>query len=129
MVSEIFILDSTHGMQDVKAVCDRVMILRSGELALDQNLVELQQGQRLYIGTSATGQALQTAIGDRARVVSTDFDRAVYLAFDEPLTHAMSSEIAKLLVVNGIDFYALRPDERDLETIFRDVSEGEGSVD
>jgi len=129
LATEATIILSTHVMQEVKAVCDRVMILRSGELALDQNLAELQQGQRLYIGTSATGQALQTAIGGRARVVSTDFDRAVYLAFDEPLTHAMSSEIAKLLVVNGIDFYALRPDERDLETIFREVSEGEGSVD
>lgn len=123
------IILSTHVMQEVDAVCDRVMILRSGKLALDQNLVELQQGQRLYIGTRAPGRALQAAIGDRARVVSTDFDRAAYLAFDKPLTHAMSSEIAKLLVANDIDFHALRPDERDLETVFREVSEGELSDD
>ena len=120
------IILSTHIMQEVDAVCDRVMILRSGKLALDQKLAELQEGERLYVGTHATAEDLQKAIGERARVVSTDFDRAAYLAFGEPLTHAMSSEIARCLVENGIEFHTLHPEERDLETVFRKVSEGDG---
>ncbi len=40
---------STHILQEVEAVCDRVLILRAGRLALDQRLADLRAGSRLLL--------------------------------------------------------------------------------
>ena len=111
---------STHIMQEVDAVCDRVMILRAGELALDQKLVDLQRSQRLYVGTDASGQAVAEAVGEGVDVDAAD--GGVFLGFDRPLGHELSAEIAARLVGAGLAFHALQPEKQDLETVFRRVS-------
>ena len=40
---------STHIMQEVDAVCDRVLMLRNGRLALDQRLQELRSSRTLQL--------------------------------------------------------------------------------
>ena len=111
---------STHIMQEVDAVCDRVMILRAGELALDQKLVDLQRSQRLYVGTDASGQAVAEAVGEGVDVDAAD--GGVFLGFDRPLGHELCAEIAARLVGAGLAFHALQPEKQDLETVFRRVS-------
>lgn len=115
---------STHIMQEVDAVCDRVMILRAGRLALDSNLADLQRGQRLHLGTAASREAVQAAVGDLARVEGDDADQAAFLSFEAPLDEAASADVAKRLVEGGIAFHALHPEQRDLESVFREVSAG-----
>jgi len=43
------VLFSTHIMQEVEAVCDRVIIINKGELKIDANLNELKSGQEQVI--------------------------------------------------------------------------------
>lgn len=43
------VIISTHILQEVQAVCDRVLILRAGRLVVDSRLDELQQGRRLLV--------------------------------------------------------------------------------
>ena len=111
---------STHIMQEVDAVCDRVMILRAGELALDEKLVDLQRGQRLYVGTDASEQAVTEAVGERVEIDAVD--GGWFLGFDRPLDDELSAEIATRLVRTGLALHALQPEKRDLETVFRRVS-------
>ena len=111
---------STHIMQEVDAVCDRVMILRAGELALDEKLVDLQRSQRLYVGTDASEQAVAEAVGEHIEIMAAD--GGWFLSFDRPLDDQLASEIATGLVRNGIAFHAMQPEKRDLETVFRRVS-------
>ena len=121
---------STHIMQEVDAVCDRVMILRAGRLALDEKLADLQQGQRLYVGTDASKQALTEAVGEHIDVIDAT-DEGWFLSFDRPPDDGVSAEIATRLVRAGIAFHVLQPEKRDLETVFRRVSAigpGEGNV-
>ena len=40
---------STHILQEVRAVCNRVLIMRSGKIAVNARLDELQLGQRLLL--------------------------------------------------------------------------------
>ena len=40
---------STHILQEVQAVCDRVLILRNGKLALDSRLEDLKNSSRLLV--------------------------------------------------------------------------------
>ena len=111
---------STHIMQEVDAVCDRVMILRAGRLALDEKLSDLQQGQRLYVGTDASGQVLAEALGEHIDIEAAD--GGWFLSSDRPLDDQQSADVATRLVRAGIGFHAMQPEQRDLETVFRRVS-------
>ena len=43
------VIISTHVLQEVQAVCERVLVMRSGQLILDSTLEELQQEQWLRV--------------------------------------------------------------------------------
>ncbi len=111
---------STHIMQEVDAVCDRVMILRAGELALDEKLADLQRSERLYVGTDAEREALAEAVGEGVDLDAAD--GGWFLTFDRPPGDGLSAEVAASLVRSGIAFHALQREKRDLETVFRRVS-------
>ena len=114
---------STHIMQEVDAVCDRVMILRAGKLALDEKLADLQQSRRLFVGTHATGDALRDAVGDGVEVDAAD--AGAFLTFARTPDDELAAEIAASLVRAGIAFHALQREKRDLETVFRGVSDAD----
>ena len=112
---------STHIMQEVDAVCDRVMILRAGELALDEKLADLQQSQRLYVGTAAGPGALKEAVPGDIEAEATD--GGWFLTFGRPPGDELSAEVAACMARAGIAFHALQWEKRDLETVFRRVSD------
>ena len=113
---------STHIMQEVGAVCDRVLILRDGRLALDERLDDLQSTSRLTLRTDpgATVGELDdgtpASLGDGHWLVDVDGDLA-----------EAADRIARQLVQRNIPIYELSPEQRDLETVFREASEGGSS--
>ena len=110
---------STHIMQEVGAVCDRVLILRDGRLALDERLDDLQSTSRLTLRTDpgATIGELDdgapASLGDGRWLVNVEGDLA-----------KAAERIARQLVERNVPIYELSPEQRDLETVFREVSEG-----
>lgn len=114
---------STHIMQEVGAVCDRVLILRDGRLALDERLDDLQSTSRLALRTEpgATigelGDGSPANLGDGRWLVNVEGDLA-----------SAADRVARQLVERNVPIYELSPEQRDLETVFREVSEGGGST-
>ena len=51
---------STHIMQEVDAICDRVLVLRHGKLALDARLDSLRQSRTLLLRADSTNESLTT---------------------------------------------------------------------
>ena len=108
---------STHIMQEVNAVCDRALILRNGALVLDERLKDLQRSNVLRLRTapdampSAPSGVSASSLGDgRWRLeVAGDLDAA-------------ARAIAESLVADGAPVYELAAEQRDLETLFREVS-------
>ena len=129
LASRATVILSTHIMQEVDAMCARVMILRAGRLALDARLEDLQASHRLHVGTVAPRETVQKAVGDLARVASGDFNRAAFLSFDGPLTREKAAEAARRLGAAGVEFHSLQPERQDLEAVFRRVSAGGGLHD
>ena len=113
---------STHIMQEVDAVCDRVMILRAGELALDERLRDLKESARVTLATDAALANVQAALAGFAAAAPSEPGFAI--DFDEPPDAARTAELAKRLVGAGIAIHGLVAEQRDLETVFRQVSEG-----
>ncbi len=117
------IILSTHIMQEVNAVCDRAIILRSGKLAVDERLAELQKtaGVRLRTAPEVDVAALMAPVSAVSGVHQVDDVQWSLTLAVEP--EEGTAAIAQALVSAGAPIHALTPQVRDLETIFNEVSE------
>lgn len=113
---------STHIMQEVDAVCDRVMILRAGALVLDERLATLRESQRLIVATDSDLRAVRNALGGGA-TVSEGRDGRFFIGFPSALSDDLCADVARKLVAADIAVHRLQPEQRDLEAVFREASE------
>lgn len=120
---------STHIMQEVDALCDRVLMMRAGRLVLDEKLADLRMSRSLLLKSSLAADALQKTLSVVTGVKAIDV-----LANKPDETHArvhlgeagdvkaISASIAKALIASGAELYQLQPETRDLESLFREVN-------
>jgi ABC-2 type transport system ATP-binding protein len=123
------IILSTHILQEVQAVCDRVIIIRDGRKALDATLDELRTGNRLLLSLDAAPDRALDVLAAIAGVESAealDSDGPVHryaLAVGEGggLTET-APVVAGRVLEQGWKLYALHPETRNLETVFGEIS-------
>ena len=120
------IILSTHIMQEVNAVCDRAMILRNGRLVLDESLVALRRSERLLVGTDAEpekiGAALRGIDGVGLAMPTRSGAKRVALPLSGD-AEATAARVVAALVGANIRVFSVAPEQRDLETVFREVSD------
>jgi len=120
---------STHIMQEVDAICGRAIILRGGRLVLDERLAELQKSSAFVLRT-APGAALESELRGVGVVSALASEGEGRWRIDvNGDTDAAGSAIAAAVVGAGQPLYELRLEKRDLETVFREVSEAEEARD
>lgn len=117
---------STHILQEVEAVCDRVLIMRAGRLALDTRLDELAGSSRLMVTLDrgpAEAEPLLGALDGITTCVHRDRygDRHSY-ALDTTDPDAAAPLVARSVGEAGWPLYGLAPETRDLETLFGEVN-------
>jgi len=120
---------STHIMQEVEAVCDRVLVLREGCLALDEHMDALRHSRTLHLRTDGSAERLANPLErlpDIAAVTHSaagdgllDFE---LLLNDGADADAASNNVARCVVEAGAQLYQLRTLVRDLDTVFREVN-------
>jgi ABC-2 type transport system ATP-binding protein len=120
------VIVSTHILQEVQAVCERVLILRAGRLVVDSRLDELQRDTRLTITLDAAeAQArpvLQAVDGVRS-VLLLDSNAGKHryaVQADEALAPALSAAAFRA----GFALHALTREQRTLETVFAEINAG-----
>jgi ABC-2 type transport system ATP-binding protein len=123
---------STHILSEVEAVCDRVLIMRSGELVLDSRLDSLQKSAAIHVQTSLPESQLAELLNKISGVTK------VAVSTREQITHAridcqhsehaqrIAADIAKAIIQAGAELYQLEPEHRDLETLFRELNNEAG---
>ncbi len=117
---------STHIMQEVNAICDRAMILRNGALVLDESLAKLKRSERLLVGTDADPDRVAAALRGVADIGVGTPVRADARRIALPLTgdaEATAARVVDALVAANIRVFSVAPEQRDLETVFRQVSD------
>jgi ABC-2 type transport system ATP-binding protein len=133
LAQQATVIISTHVLQEVQAICDRVIIIRNGRKALDAGMAELQAGKRLLVAVDAAPeQAL-----DLLR--SLDGVKAVQSMQMQGMGHGYALDlggpkelrdtaplVADRVAAEGWKLYALQPERRDLETVFGEISAQEG---
>jgi len=117
---------STHIMQEVDAICDRVLILRAGELALDARLDELRNSNHLIVSSDidagSARQLLQSIEGVDSIDTSIEQDYRITISQGGDF-NSIASQVARALVENNHALYELKREQRDLESVFRNVNE------
>ena len=125
---------STHILQEVEAVCGRVLILRAGRLALDARLADLHASNRLLLTLdrppAEVGALLDALAGIAAWApLDTQGGHQRY-ALETRDADAAAPALARAVVDAGWPLYALQREGRDLEALFREVNldPGTGAV-
>lgn len=123
------IIISTHILQEVQAICDRVLIIQDGCKVLDARLEELQSGSHLRLVTDAEPERATALFRTLSQVTSVDSAtadgkrHAYTLAIDDGLDPTdVAPSVAQACIEQGFKLYALTPERRDLETIFGELS-------
>jgi ABC-2 type transport system ATP-binding protein len=124
------VIVSTHILQEVQAVCERVLILRAGRKAVDSRLDELQRDTRLLITLDRDVEAVRPVLGavDGVSAV-TVIDAAPGAAggagryrFALQATDNAAPAVAAAALRAGFALYELTREQRTLETVFAEVN-------
>ena len=115
---------STHIMQEVDAICDRVLILRDGQLGLDETLAQLRTAASLKLKCSLEISQLQSLLPN---MQFTTEGESLRVALDSAGdSERVAAEVAGAIAQAGGQLYLLAPEVKDLETVFRQASLAEG---
>ncbi len=122
------VIISTHILQEVQAVCERVLIMRGGELAVDAKLDELQSGQHLLLtldNPKASDYLLELNGVKAVKSIESVNDQVKYvLEADADL----ASGVASAVLEKGDKLFSIQPEKRNLETVFADVNSGDFQI-
>jgi len=117
---------STHILQEVEAVCNRVLIMHAGRLALDSDLTALSNPNRLLVSLGQAPAQVVPTLMDLDPVTAVEpvesLDGRYYYALDTTDPTATAPVVARAVGTSGWDLYGLQPEVRDLETLFGAIS-------
>ncbi len=121
---------STHIMQEVEALCDRVLIMSGGKLVVDENLQALQSSNQLQVQASHTSgdltKLLKPVDGVQQVRAQPENNYLITLA-DSADRQQVSAAVAHKLISEGADLFSLTQQQRDIESLFREVNQSTAS--
>ena len=116
------VLLSTHILQEVDALCDRVIIINKGEIVLDQALEELRNKQEQIIEVSFDYRievvALEKLINVQKAINTHDFDYELHIKG----TKDMRPSIFDFAHDNGLKISNLQLKNQSLEQLFNELT-------
>ncbi len=112
------ILFSTHIMQEVEAVCDRVIIIKKGELLIDKSIKELKKSNEQTIEVTFDYKIEEQFIQKLPNIISykNNFDNTWYINFNS--SEDMRGVIFDFAQENGLKILELNSKNQSLETLF-----------
>lgn len=133
IASNATIILSTHIMQEVDALCDRVLVLSNGRLGLDASMSSLRESRHLLLTTSddVNGLAellarlpqIQTLEQCPASEQQLEFRLQLYAG---TALDTAAGNISSAVINSGARLYRLTPEQRNLEQIFREAVQSTG---
>jgi len=125
------VIVSTHILQEVQAVCERVVIMRSGRKVVDARIDELQRGARLLVTLDCDEAQALPVLRGVAGVEGVSLDAAGEGTWSYALQAAPGSAPAVSAAVHeaGFALHALSPERRNLETVFAEVNRVDRAVE
>lgn len=121
---------STHIMQEVDAICDRVLIVNRGQLAVDEKLEALRKSNHINLSCSLDESSIKQALNNinANDIVLTSDENNIYtyqvLLTEEQDPNPLCASMANSVVSANGSLYQLAIQKRDLESLFKEVNQG-----
>ena len=119
---------STHILQEVQAVCERVLIMRDGKLVVDSSIADLQSGRQLRLaidsGEASDYLACVAGVSKVEKLESADGKSSYLLDCGE----TVAPEVVAAIASAGDKLYSLSPEVRNLETVFAEVNTAQSTA-
>jgi len=130
LARESTLIISTHILQEVQAVCDRVIIVQQGRKVVDTRLDELGAGQRLLVtvddrdDTAAWFAGLQGVIAVERETARNG--QACFILTGAQPVEELAPVVAAAVIDQGLRLYRLETETPSLEKIFREINDNAG---
>ncbi|HLV93362.1 MAG TPA: gliding motility-associated ABC transporter ATP-binding subunit GldA [Aequorivita sp.] len=116
------VLLSTHIMQEVEAICDRVIIINKGKIVLDAKLSDLKKDQQQIIEVEFDYRVEEVALQNLPKIDKVDnpvgFVYHLYFSTDED----MRAKVFDYAHDNGLKILQLHQKSRTLEKLFSELT-------
>lgn len=117
------VLFSTHILQEVQAICDRVIIINKGELVADSSVEQLKlntKSNRIAVtfSTKVNKENLQT-LAAAIDVITTN-EQSFTISTND--TNELRKQLFELSVAEQLDIVSLQTEGNNLEDIFRNLT-------
>src|SRR5690554_6232801 len=119
------VLLSTHIMQEVKAMCSRVIIINNGKIVADDDIASLEKqtdGNVIFIEFDKEVSEKQLSVSFSTSLSAILQINAFQWTFTTSKPETLRKEIMKWSLENGINITTLRAETKSLETAFRDLT-------
>ena len=116
------VIISTHILQEVQAVCERVLIMRGGKMVVDSRLDELQAGHRLLLVVDNAKADSYLRKVEGVQSVKPCEARDGHSCYLLEATADTAPSVAAAVQHAGDKLYSLQPEIRNLETVFAEVN-------
>lgn len=125
MGSEKTVLLSTHIMQEVEAICDRVIIINKGTIAADKKLASLREGTAQIIEVEFDYRVEPVLLENLPNIASVNniYDFVYELRFDT--SKDMRPAVFDFAHDNGLKTLQLNKKNRNLESLFRELTKAQ----
>jgi len=116
------VLLSTHIMQEVEAVCDRVIIINKGKIVTDKKLTELKAGKEQLLEVEFDRKVEEQLLKKLPKItkVNNISDHTWQLTFNT--TEDMRPAIFDFAQENGLKLLQSQVKNQDLESLFRSLT-------
>jgi ABC-2 type transport system ATP-binding protein len=121
---------STHILQEVSAVCWRVIVINRGKVALDSSLSDLRRDGRLRLVTNGSPAIVEPLIAALNLVRSVEVlpssgrANAYGLHLNGHAQEEVAPKVARAINDSGLELFSLHSEQRDLETVFAEIAAG-----
>ena len=124
------VIFSTHILQEVQALCTRVLIISRGKIVFDGSREDLALGvsgkDRIYVELRANGdvrrQLEELPQVEAVHVVARDSNGVVHYHVDAPRGSDLREQIFQAAVKQGWVLLELRRETRSFEDVFRELT-------
>ncbi len=117
------VLFSTHIMQEVEAVCDRVIIVNKGQIVVDKQLSDIRTKQSQVIEVTFDYKIEEQFIQRLPNLKSykNNYDTTWFLTFDSD--EDMRAKVFDFAQENGLKILGLNTHNQNLENLFRESTQ------
>lgn len=117
------VLFSTHVLQEVEAICDRVIIINKGKIVTDQSISSLQNTQKQFIEVEFDQTLTEQSFEEIQNLISVVHRRDNIWELTFSTKEDMRSQVFDFANDNGYKILNLSHKNRNLEKIFGELTQ------